>query len=242
MDTMNIPLFAAFFAGVASLLSPCVLPLLPSYLAFLGANSDKEKVNSTEQASQQWRLLRNVALFLCGFTTVFVIMGAGASYIGQVFFSYQAVIRKIGAVFMVLLGVQLLGILPIPALQRENRPLLNYVFRGPVGAFIFGVAITAGWTPCIGPILATILMYAGAEGTVTQGAWLLFLYAMGFCLPFLLLAFLYSRFATRFSRLYAWLPWIHRLSGVVIILAGVAIYFGFMNALQAMLTNYYDGY
>lgn len=227
MKGINVSFIAAFIAGSVSLFSPCVLPLLPTYLAFLGANSDTDAAGPAGgPPANQWRLTSNMAFFFCGFTVVFVVMGAGASYIGKVFFSHQAVVRKLGAVFMVLMGMQLAGILPIPALQRERRPLLNYIFQGPVGAFMLGVALTAGWTPCVGPILATILMLAGNEGSVLQGALLLFVYALGFCLPFLLMAFVYNRMMARFSWLYPWMPWVQKISGVVIVLAGVAIYLG----------------
>jgi len=233
---MDISLIAAFMAGIASLLSPCVLPLLPTYFAFLGGNSGSR---SGERSSSQWLLLRNSFFFLCGFTMVFVMMGVSASFIGQLFFNYQEIIRKIGAVFMIIMGIQLTGFLTISLLQQEHRPLLNRTFSGPMGAFIFGAAVTAGWTPCIGPILASILMYASTEEMVNHGALLLFVYAMGFCLPFILLAFLYNKFLFRFSSIYSWLPWIQRISGIVIILVGIAIYFDLMNTLLAILANYW---
>ena len=233
---MDISLLAAFMAGIASLLSPCVLPLLPTYFAFLGGNSGGR---IGEKSSSQWLLLRNSFFFLCGFTMVFVLMGASASFIGQLFFDYQDIIRKIGAVFMIIMGIQLTGLLTISLLQQERRPLLNYTFRGPLGAFIFGAAVTAGWTPCIGPILASILMYASTEEMVNHGAFLLFVYAMGFCLPFMLLAFLYNKFLFRLSSIYSWLPWIQRISGIAIVLVGIGIYFDFMNTLLAILASYW---
>ena len=227
---MDISLAAAFLAGAASLFSPCVLPLLPTYFAFLGANS-------AGQADEK-ALLQNSFFFFCGFTLVFVLMGVSASLIGQLFFNYQELLRKIGAVFMIVMGMQLSGILNIKFLQREKRPLLEHAFRGPLGAFVFGAAVTAGWTPCIGPILAAILMYAGTTETVREGGALLLVYALGFCLPFMLLAFLYKKFLFRCSFLYEWLPLIQRVSGLIIILAGVALYLDLMNALLAFLTRF----
>lgn len=234
IDT-HISLLAAFIAGIVSLFSPCVLPLLPTYFAFLGGNSGGV---TNEQSSNRWRLCINALFFLCGFTIVFVMAGASASYIGQLFFNYQAIVRKFSAIFMMIMGIQLSGLLSIPVLQQEHRPLLNYTFQGPFGAFVFGIAVTAGWTPCIGPILASILMYAGTGETVNRGALLLFVYAMGFCLPFMLLAFLCNNFLSRFSSVYSWLPWIQRISGVVIILVGIAIYFDLMNALLAIIESF----
>jgi Cytochrome c biogenesis protein len=233
---MDISLVAAFLAGVASLLSPCVLPLLPSYLAFLGANSEA----GPGAAGGRWRLAGNMALFFCGFIAVFVLMGASASYIGRLFADHQSVVRQVGGGFMVLMGLQVAGVFSLPLLRQERRPLLEHIFHGPAGAFLFGVAVAAGWTPCIGPILATILMYAGTAETVTQGVLLLLVYALGFCLPFLLLAFLYVRVAARFTRLFSWLPWIQRIAGIIIILTGIAIFGDYMNALQALLLNLAD--
>jgi len=233
---MDISLITAFMAGIASLLSPCVLPLLPTYFAFLGGNTGSK---AGEKSSSQWLLLRNSFFFLCGFTMIFVMMGASASFIGQLFFSYQDTIRKIGAVFMVIMGIQLTGFLTISLLQQERRPLLKYTFGGPIGPFIFGAAVTVGWTPCIGPILASILLYASTEEMVNHGAILLFVYAMGFCLPFILLAFLYNKFLFRLSSIYSWLPWIQRISGIAIILVGIVIYFDFMNTLLAIFTSYW---
>ena len=231
---MQISLIAAFMAGMVSLLSPCVLPLLPAYFAFLGGNSGAVG----EKSSSQWMLLRNSCFFIAGFTLVFILMGASASLVGQLFSDYQGMIRKIGAIFIIIMGIQLTGFWVIPALQQERRPLLQYTFRGPIGAFLFGVAVTTGWTPCIGPILASILMYASTEEMVQQGAVLLFVYAMGFCLPFMLLAFLYNKFVFRFSSIYSWLPWIQRISGLCIILVGIAIYFNWINVLLSLLGRY----
>jgi len=231
MNETNISYFAVFIAGIASLFSPCVLPLLPSYIAFLGGNSNAQN----QQAPPQWHLLVNTCFFLCGFTVVFILMGVSVSYLGQLFSNYQETIRKLGAVFMILMGVQLMGLLPVSALYQERRPLLKHTFRGPIGAFIFGVAITAGWTPCIGPILASILMYAGTEATINQGACLLFIYTLGFCLPFLAIAFFCNQLLKRLSRVYSWLPWIQRASGVVIILSAIAIYFDITNKILALL-------
>ncbi|MBP2653719.1 MAG: dipZ [Firmicutes bacterium] len=233
MDQMSLSYLTVFIAGIASLFSPCVLPLLPTYLAFLGGNSN----TPNQQTTSRLRLLVNTSFFLIGFTTAFILMGASASYLGQLFLNYHSVIRKFGAVFIILMGLQLSGLLPLPILYQERRPLLKYTFQGPFGAFILGIALTAGWTPCIGPILATILMYAGTETTINQGALLLFVYALGFCLPFLAIAAFCNQLLKHLSLFYSWLPLIQRVSGVVIILSGLAIYFDIMNKFLAFLLS-----
>ena len=221
----NITLITAFIAGAVSFLSPCVLPVLPTYTAFLAGTG----TNKTDVISNKWSFLLNALCFLGGFTLVFVMMGATASYFGQVFLDYQEVIRQTGAVFMVIMGGHLLGIFRVAVLQREYRPLLTTTLGGPIGAFVLGVAFTAGWTPCIGPILASILVYASTTATLGQGALLLFVYAMGFCVPFLIVALLLNKYLYKVKKLYKWLPFVQQASGVVLIAAGIIIYFDLMQ-------------
>jgi len=227
----NITLITAFIAGTVSFLSPCVLPVLPTYTAFLAGTGTK----TTGVMKSKWGFLLNALCFLSGFTIVFVVMGATASYFGQVFLDYQEVIRQIGAVFMVIMGGQLLGIFQFTVLQREYRPLLTTTLSGPVGAFILGVAFTAGWTPCIGPILASILVYASTSATLGQGALLLFVYAMGFCMPFLIVALLLNKYLYKVRKIYRWLPLVQQASGVVLIIAGIVIYFDLMQKVLGMV-------
>lgn len=233
MDGNSITLLTAFGAGVVSFLSPCVLPILPTYTAFLAGTGAPENAGNYNQ----WRFLLNAVFFLSGFTIVFVAMGATASFFGQFFFDYQDVIRKFGALFMIVMGIHLLGLFQLSFLQREYRPLLNNAFQGPVGAFILGVAFTAGWTPCTGPILASILMYAGASSTLSQGAFLLFVYAMGFCVPFFIIAFLMNKYLGKFRIIYQYLPVIQRAAAVVLIIVGIFVYFDLMQQGIGFLWN-----
>jgi cytochrome c-type biogenesis protein len=220
----SLTLLTVFGAGFASFLSPCVLPMLPTYTAFLAGAGGK-----TAAGGSRWTFLVNAVSFLSGFTILFVVMGATASYIGELFLDYQEIIRKTGAIFMVIMGMQILGIIRLPGLEREYRPFLNNTFSGPFGAFLVGLAVTAGWTPCTGPILATVLMYAGATATVSQGAFLLFVYAMGFCLPFLVFSFLINRYLYKLQSISKWLPLIQQAAGVVLIIAGISIYFDLLQ-------------
>lgn len=219
----NLTLITVFGAGIVSFLSPCVLPMLPTYTALLAGTG-----RQTTGSAGQGNFFLNALCFLSGFTLIFVAMGATASFVGELFFDYQDIIRKAGAVFMVIMGLHVLELFKIPGLEREWRPLLNGTFAGPFGAFVLGLAFTAGWTPCTGPILAGVLMYAGAAATVSQGAFLLFVYAMGFCVPFLVLAVLINRYITKVQGVYRWLPLIQQAAGVVLIIAGVFIYFNLL--------------
>lgn len=220
----GLSLATAFSAGILSFLSPCVIPILPTYTAFLAGSGAKVGEKPT-----QWRFLVNSLFFLAGFTLVFVAMGATASFLGQILFDYQDVIRKIGAVFMMVMGLHLLGFLPFSFLHREYRPLLNQTFQGPLGALILGIAFTAGWTPCTGPILASILVYAGTASTMVQGAFLLFVYAMGFAVPFFCIAVILNQCLGKVTKLNQLLPSIQKIAAGLLFIAGICVYFDFMQ-------------
>ncbi|EGO62436.1 cytochrome c biogenesis CcdA family protein [Acetonema longum] len=217
----NVTMVTAFLAGMISFLSPCVLPMLPTYSAMLAGSGGK---------GEKSRFWVNAISFLLGFTLVFVFMGATASYFGALLLENQQIVRKVAGIFMTAMGIHLAGFIKIRFLAREYRPFLEQAFSGPFGAFLLGMAFTAGWTPCTGPILATILMYAGALPTLSQGALLLFVYAMGFSLPFLLLAAALQYCVFSLAGLYHALPLIQRLAGIVLILAGLAVCFDIMPA------------
>lgn len=219
---------AVFSAGAISFLSPCVLPLLPTYIALLAGSSPHE---TAAGGGVTRHLFINVLCFLAGFTLVFVAMGATASYLGQFFFENRDVLRKVGAVFMAVMGVQLAGVIPIGKLYREYRPFMDYTLRGPLGSMALGAAFTIGWTPCIGPILAAVLAYSAMADTVGRGAWLLFVYAMGFSLPFLFVAFIFNRFIFHVRIVYKWLPYIQKIAGVALIITAAAIYFDLLTLL-----------
>ncbi len=230
MDYNEVTLVTAFIAGTISFLSPCVLPLLPTYIAFLtGAESGNLQGDNLVNT---WPFLLRISCFLSGLSLVFIMMGATASYFGQLFLDYQDAIRQIGAIFMVIMGIHLLGIVKLEWLEREYRPLLQHTFQGPIGAFILGVAFTAGWTPCTGPILASILVYASTTITLTQGAFLLFVYSLGFSVPFLLMALFFKNYFFRIKFVMKWLPYLQGLSGVMLIIIGIMLYF---NLIQRVL-------
>lgn len=212
---VNVSITAAFAAGIVSVLSPCVIPVLPAYTAYLAG------------AAASRTVMVNAVFFFLGFTAVFIVMGATASLLGQLFIQYQELIRRIGAVVMIMMGGQLAGIFSIPLLNRDYRPLLGRgpEIRGPLGAFILGVAFTAGWTPCIGPVLATILLYAGSAASVKTSILLLFAYAVGFAIPFLAMALLFSQYGGRLKNFVQFLPFFQKAAGVIIMITGVLLYF-----------------
>ena len=227
----NLSLVSVFAAGVFSFLSPCVLPMLPAYTAILAGLGGQE----TEKS--QRRLLMNTLSFLGGFTVVFMLMGATASYLGQLFSDYQDALRQGGAIFIIAMGFLMTGLFRVSLLEREYRPWLQQVFRGPAAAFFLGMAFTVGWTPCTGPILAAVLIYAGTASSLSQGAFLLLIYTLGFAIPFLTIALLCDRILPRLRSFYQWLPWLQRIAGVLLVLTGLAIYFDLMQRFLGIIWN-----
>lgn len=184
MSSPLLPLFAVL-AGILSFSSPCALPLIPSYLSYItGMPADE-----IHTASSRRLALRAALAFVVGFTAVFTALGASASLIGSVLIRHLPTILQVAGVFIIVMGLASMGLLRIPLLAREKRFRLSRIPQGPKGAFPLGMAFAFGWTPCIGPVLATILGIAGASGTVVTGAVLLALYSLGLGVPFILMAF-----------------------------------------------------
>ena len=200
----------AFLAGVLSFVSPCVLPLLPTFSLILAQNSKQD-------GGEARRLYANTTAFLAGFTLVFVLLGAWL-------FSYQEILRQGAALLVILMGLFMTGWLRIPLLLREYRPFQRRGFDGIGGAFLLGCGFTLGWTPCTGPVLGTILLYAGDTATVGAGALLLFVYSLGFAVPFFLLAVIWRRHIVKLRAFYQYLPKIQRAAGVVLILLGILLW------------------
>lgn len=222
MELGNISLIGVFLAGLLSFVSPCVLPMLPTFSAVLAGSVDGEDERS-------WKIYVNALCFLAGFTVVFILMGATASLLGEWFFEHQLEIQKIGALVIIVMGLTMSGVIRIGLLEREYRPLLSRTFQGPFGAFLLGVSFTVGWTPCTGPILATILVYASGSATVGIGAALLFVYALGFSIPFFLLVVVLRRYLFRLRAVYQYLPQIQRAAGYLLILLGVLIWLDWLG-------------
>ena len=227
--TPTLPL--AFFAGVLSFLSPCVLPLVPSYLAYVGGSS------AGEQASRRL-LIRNSLFFILGFSLIFVGLGASASLVGSVLQENRRVLTLVGGVLIVSFGLVMLGVIRLPFLYRDTRQQFSGDSSTPVGAVLLGMAFAAGWTPCIGPVLGGVLTLAGASGTLGFGVILLASYALGLAVPFLLSALAIGSF-TRFSyRFRSYLPWVERISGGILVIAGVMLLTGTYTELNVYLIRF----
>lgn len=232
---MEATLGGAFLAGLLSFLSPCVLPLVPPYLSFLAGASLDELAASRGDVALVRRTVGRAAAFVLGFATVFVALGASASMIGQILQDHLPLLSRIAGALVVLFGLHFLGVLKLPFLYGEARYVVARAPTGLVGAFAIGLAFAFGWTPCVGPVLASILFVASAEDTATQGATLLASYSMGIGVPFLLAAAFVGPFLMIRSRLPLRLDLIEKAMGLLLVAAGLLIMTGSMADVAAWL-------
>jgi cytochrome c-type biogenesis protein len=228
----------AFAAGVLSFLSPCVFPLVPTYAAIISGMSFAELRSQDRATKRRARraTFTNGLLFVLGFTLVFMTFGASATALGSWLQEYRIWIARIGGVFLAILGLQLLGLLRLPVADRTVRLELGGRSFGRAGAFLIGVAFGAGWTPCIGPALASILTIAAVDATVREGVGLLAIYSLGLAVPFLLATVLVDRFMSESSRFRIWLPRVQRASGVLVLLIAVLLLTNSMSRLNEYAT------
>ena len=232
----SVSLALAFVAGVLSFLSPCILPLIPAYLSYLTGQAIAEGLSPK---AKSFLLLQAVG-FVVGFSIVFITMGAAASTLGQLFAEYQHIFRRLAGVFIIIMGIHLTGILKIAWLYREKR-FLPLVQKSKAGSILLGMAFAAGWTPCIGPILSSILFYAGSLDTIWQGVLLLTSYSLGMAVPFLLAALLIQRFTLLLERFKKHLTVISVISGILLIITGLLIYTDQLSVLGGYLDfNLFD--
>jgi cytochrome c-type biogenesis protein len=222
----DVTILAALLAGALSFLSPCVLPLVPPYLVYLTGTSIETLAES--KTAPRGRTVVAAVLFVLGFTTVFVAFGASASLIGALLHAYSYVLGKIAGIVIIVMGLHFLGVTPIAFLMQEHRLTVAKPV-GLWGAYLMGLAFAFGWTPCIGPILGTILAFAASEATVTKGAGLLAVYSLGLGVPFLIAAVAVESFATFLKSFRANLGYVEKAMGGLLVLAGIAFFFGWVS-------------
>ena len=229
---VSIP--AALIAGLVSFLSPCVLPLVPPYLIYLtGATIEHVAADEADRTSKRAVMIAAL-MFVLGFSTVFVALGASASLIGGLVRAWSAELSIVAGIVIILMGLHFLGLTRIGLLMREGRLAMAKPV-GLWGAYAMGLAFAFGWTPCIGPILAAILSVAAAEATVTKGAMLLAVYSAGLGIPFLLAALMVEQFSSVFARMKRHLLQVERAMGVLMVLVGIGFLTGAVSSVSIWL-------
>jgi cytochrome c-type biogenesis protein len=226
----NVSLLGTFAAGLLSFLSPCVLPLTPIYLAQLTGPAiwQMGEFNPRERAALRTLTLAHAACFVAGFAVTFISLGATASVLGAFLSDNQILLRQVGGVVLIGLGLYVSGLIPIPFLDRERRISLRPSTRGYPISFLIGLIFALGWTPCVGPILAGVLLLAAQVHTLGSGVLLLAVYSLGLGIPFLLLGLAFDRVAPLLKRLQPYLRIIELVTGALLVLMGVVIYFNWL--------------
>jgi cytochrome c-type biogenesis protein len=240
MGPNNITLISAFIAGFLSFLSPCVLPLIPSYITYITGLSFADLQSEHPSSMVRRRTIIHSLLFIAGFTAVFVLLGASATFIGGFMQEHMRIIRRVGGILIILFGIHLTGLVPIHMLLGEKRVTIHNKPAGYVGSFLVGVAFSAGWTPCIGPILASILMIAATEETLHHGILLLLAYSMGLAIPFFLSALAMHRFLVAFNRFKKHIRILEIVTGLFLIVVGVMVYGNYLTRLSALFSSLGD--
>jgi len=234
----QVSLIAAFLAGLVSFVSPCVLPLVPSYVTFITGLSFDE-LTASEQGPRVRRLtLIHSLAFIFGFSLVFIALGATATATGQFLREHQDTLRIVGGILIVFFGIYLTGLIKIPALSRERKARLTEKPLGVLGSVLVGITFAAGWTPCIGPILASILLYASTAQTVGTGILLLSVYSLGLGVPFLIASLGMNTFLAASKGIRKQLHTIEVVSGVILIVFGLALVTNVFSYFVAFLSRF----
>jgi cytochrome c-type biogenesis protein len=228
-DPASLGLVLAFSAGLLSFISPCVLPLIPSYLTFVTGVGFDELGNARRAA------FVHALLFVLGFTLIFVALGASATVLGRVLLAYRVWITRLGGALVVLFGLYLLGVVRVAAFDRDRRVHLANKPVGYLGSVLVGVAFGAGWTPCLGPILGAILTYTAATAELSRGLPLLLAYSLGLALPFLVAAVAVERFIETVARVRPHLARVSQVSGALLVIVGVLMMLDYFTVLATYL-------
>lgn len=234
---VSIPL--AFLGGILSFVSPCVLPLVPSYISFVTGISFEELTGEGDNGKLKKVILFNSLMFILGFSTVFVvILGSSAQLLGNLFMQYQDLVRKIGGLVIILLGIHIIGIINFNILQRDKR--LHFFKEKPsglLGSFLVGIGFAAGWTPCIGPILSAIFAVAATSENPWSGMVLFVAYSAGLAIPFLLTSLGINTFLRHFSRLKRHMRLISVITGIFLIVTGLLIFTNSLGIIAGYLNS-----
>lgn len=221
----KVSVYLVFIEGIASFLSPCLLPLLPLYIGYLSGEITHEKSNKKV-------LMKNALIFCAGLSLIFILMGTGAGSIGFFLNRYKRILIKISAVVIIIFGLFIMGIIKLNFLYRERKFNMKIKSADALSSFIFGMTFALGWTPCIGPILSSVLIIAGSTGSTVYGAYLLMIYALGLSIPFVITAAFIEYISSKLKSIQKYSVQINFISGLLLIFLGMALYFGWLQRLS----------
>lgn len=239
---MDVTYFGALIAGLLSFLSPCVLPLVPPYLCFLGGTTFDQLTGEDETQSHVYQtVIMSSVAFVLGFTTVFVILGATATMAGQLVAENLPILARIAGVIIIIAGLHFLGVIHIPILHREARYHSDTRPAGLFGAYVIGLAFAFGWTPCIGPVLGAILAVAAGEDSIRQGVSLLFVYSLGLGIPFILAAVAIKPFMNVMQRFKSHMAIVEKIMGALLVLTGILFLTNSMTLIAGWILQIFPG-
>ena len=218
----EVSYFYVVLAGLLSFLSPCVLPIVPGYLCFL-AGTSLDKIASGEDASKERNVFYFALSFVFGFSTVFILLGASATLLSGLIYEYLDILRIVGGIIIIIFGIHFMQIIQLPFLNRDTRYQIESYRPGVVGSYVIGLSFAFGWTPCIGPILGSVLSIAASSETVTYGIVLLMLYSAGLGIPFLLAAYAINGFMRFLTKIRNYIRVIEIFTGVLLVIFGILI-------------------
>jgi cytochrome c-type biogenesis protein len=227
----------AFLAGVLSFLSPCVLPLVPSYISFITGVSFEDLKSSEDRRRIRYLTITNSLAFISGFSLIFIALGASSSVVGRLLFEYQDHIRIIGGILVIFFGLFVSGVLKLDFLTRERKFHLTGKPAGYIGTFFVGMTFAAAWTPCIGPILGTILVYASSKASAVYGFKLLAVYSFGLALPFFLSSLMFNSFLSYSGKIRKYMRGIMIASGLLLIIFGLLLLTNNVRQLTALFPD-----
>lgn len=224
----------AFIAGLLSFLSPCLLPMVPVYIAYLAG--DTAATSDRKDNSTNLKAFLHALLFVAGFSVIFVLFGASATALGKQLIKNQILVKRLGAVIVIFLGLYMMGLFDLVFLERQRHFRIKAVKTSWVRAFLMGIAFSASWTPCVGPILASILVMASASETVKEGVLLLLAYSMGLGLPFLAVALFVDIFESLIKKHTTKIIHIKKVAGVILVAVGILMFFDFFSRFTYLWT------
>jgi cytochrome c-type biogenesis protein len=228
--SVEVSFIAALSAGLLSFFSPCILPLIPTYLSYMLGDYAKAK-----KRDKNLSLIIRSLSFISGFTVIFILLGLSATFLGKFLIRNQSLLTTIGGIIIIIFGIHLTGIFEIKYFYREKKFELPHYLKGNLKAFAMGIVLAVGWTPCIGPILSSILIAASSRANIAEGGLLLFFYAIGLAVPFFLTAVFMDYLLPKFKAFNKYLPVVNKITGTLLIIFGLMMVTGYLEVLNRML-------